>query len=130
MIIAADGEQTKGEPHVYEFSIRGDKVRGVYCTYCADATTLAFIDGAFGANGISFAVTYVKADGSTEYQDHATARFDHGSLIVSGTSGAKDGVKFERTLIKDGRGPDPLPVMVSRLPKAPPVAAVRVNQRE
>ena len=32
-----------GEAHVYEFSIRGTTVRGVYCTYCADATTLAFI---------------------------------------------------------------------------------------
>jgi hypothetical protein len=32
-----------GEPHTYEFSIRGDKVRGIYCTYCADATTLASI---------------------------------------------------------------------------------------
>ena len=35
----------KGEAHTYEFSIRGDKVRGIYCTYCADATTLAFVDG-------------------------------------------------------------------------------------
>ena len=34
-----------GEAHVYEFSIRGTTVRGVYCTYCADATTLAFVDG-------------------------------------------------------------------------------------
>jgi hypothetical protein len=119
----------KGEAHVYEFSIRGDKVRGIYCTYCADATTLAFIDGAFGANRITFVVTHVEADGSTEYQDHATARFDHGNLIVSGTSGAKGGGTFERTLIKDGRGPDPLPVIVSRLPKAPPVAPVPVNQQ-
>jgi hypothetical protein len=123
----------KGEAHVYEFSIRGDKVRGIYCTYCADATTLAFIDGTFGANGMTFVVTHVKADGSTEYQDHATARFDRGNLIVDGTTGgargAKSGGKFERTLIKDPRGPDPLPVIVSRLPKAPPVPAVRVNQQ-
>jgi hypothetical protein len=119
----------KGEAHVYEFSIRGDKVRGIYCTYCADATTLAFIDGMFGANGITFVVTHVKANGSTEYQDHATARFDRGNLIITGTSGAKGGGKFERTLIKDPRGPDPLPVIVSRLPKAPPVPAVRVNQQ-
>jgi hypothetical protein len=119
----------KGEAHIYEFSIRGDKVRGITCTYCADATTLAFIDGTFGANGITFAVKHVKADGRTEYEDHATARFDHGNLIVSGTSGANGGARFERTLIKDRRGPDPLPVIVSRLPKAPPVAAVRVNQQ-
>ncbi len=42
----------KGEAHVYEFSIRGDNVRGIYCTYCADATTLAFVDGKFGTDGI------------------------------------------------------------------------------
>ena len=29
-----------GEAHTYEFSIRGTTVRGIYCTYCADATTL------------------------------------------------------------------------------------------
>jgi hypothetical protein len=119
----------KGEAHTYEFSIRGDKVRGIHCTYCADATTLAFIDGTLGANGIKFAVTHVKADGSTAYKDQATARFDHGKLIVTGVSGAPAGGKFERTLIKDPRLPDPLPVIVSVLPKAPPVAAVAVNQQ-
>src|SRR5262249_60704650 len=54
-----------GEAHVYEFSIRGTTVRGVYCTYCADATTLAFIDGTFGRDGVTFEGTYVKPDGST-----------------------------------------------------------------
>ena len=58
-----------GEAHVYEFSIRGATVRGVYCTYCADATTLAFIDGTFGPEGITFEVTHVKVDGSTAYKD-------------------------------------------------------------
>ena len=81
----------KGEAHTYEFSIRGDKVRGIYCTYCADATTLAFVDGSLGADGITFVVTHVKANGSTAYQDKATARFDHGNLIVTGTSGAPGG---------------------------------------
>ena len=47
----------KGEAHTYEFSIRGSKVRGIYCTYCADATTLAFVDGTFGPDGINFVVT-------------------------------------------------------------------------
>ena len=65
-----------GEAHTYEFSIRGATVRGVYCTYCADATTLAFVDGTFGAEGITFEVTHVKADGSTAYKDKATAKFD------------------------------------------------------
>src|SRR5205814_10364016 len=75
----------KGEAHTYEFSIRGDKVRGIYCTYCADATTLAFVDGTFGPDGLSFVVTHVKSDGSTAYVEKATAKFDKGNLIVTGT---------------------------------------------
>src|SRR6187397_439614 len=104
------------DPHTYEFSIRGEQVRGVYCTRCSDATTLAFIDGTFGAAGLTFTVTHVKADGSTEYQDRATARFDRGTLVISGTSGAPRGSSFNRVVIKDSRGPDPLPVPVSILP--------------
>jgi len=105
-----------GEPHTYQFSIRGDVVRGIYCTLCSDATTLAFIDGKFGADGITFVATHVKADGSTSYQDRATAKFDSGKLIVTGTTGGPGGGKFQRTVIKDSRGPDPLPLPVSRLP--------------
>jgi hypothetical protein len=112
-----------GEAHTYQFSIRGATVRGVYCTYCADATTLAFVDGTFGPNGITFEVTHVKADGSTAYKDKATAKFNQGRLIVTGTSGAPGGRSFERVLIKDPRGPDPIPAMVSVLPKGPPVPA-------
>src|SRR5687768_16108409 len=108
-----------GEAHTYEFSIRGATVRGVYCTYCADATTLAFVDGTLGPDGIRFEVTHVKADGSTAYKDTAIAKFDRSRLIVTGTSGAPGGGRFERVLIKDPRGPDPLPVMVSVLPKGP-----------
>ena len=116
----------QGEAHVYEFSIRGDKVRGIYCTYCADATTLAFIDGTLGPDGLTFAVTHVNANGGTAYQERQIARLDHGKLMVKG---ARNGAAIERTLIKDPRGPDPLPVIVSRLPKAPPVPAVAVNQQ-
>jgi hypothetical protein len=105
-----------GEPHTYQFSIRGDVVRGIYCTLCSDATTLAFIDGKFGTDGITLVVTHVKADGSTAFQDRATAKFDSGKLIVTGTSGGPGGGKFQRTVIKDSRGPDPLPLPVSRLP--------------
>src|SRR6266513_1326121 len=76
-----------GEPHTYQFSIRGEVVRGIYCTRCSDATTLAFIDGKLAADGITFTVMHVKADGSTAYLDHATAKFDKGNLIVSGTGG-------------------------------------------
>ena len=112
-----------GEAHTYEFSIRGATVRGIHCTYCTDATTLAFVDGTFGPDGIRFDVTHVKADGSTAYKDKALAKFSQGRLIVTGTSGARGGGTFERVLIKDPRGPDPLPVIVSVLPKGPPVAA-------
>ena len=77
-----------GEAHTYEFSIRGATVRGIYCTYCADATTLAFVDGTFGPDGIRFEVTHVNADGSTAYKDKAIAKFSQGRLIVTGTSGA------------------------------------------
>lgn len=111
-----------GEAHTYEFSIRGTTVRGIYCTYCANAMTLAFVDGTFGPAGITFEVTHVNADGSTSYKDTAIARFDEGRLIVTGTSGAPGGEDFERVLIKDPRGPDPIPVMVSVLPEGrPPV---------
>jgi hypothetical protein len=112
-----------GEAHTYEFSIRGATVRGIYCTYCADATTLAFVDGTFGPDGITFEVTHVRADGSTAHKDKAVAKFSAGRLTVTGTSGAPGGGKFERVLIKDPRGPDPIPVMVSVLPKGPPVPA-------
>ena len=118
-----------GEAHTYQFSIRGDKVRGVYCTYCADATTLAFVDGTFGPGGLAFEVTHVRADGSTAYKDRATARFSKGTLFVTGTSGAPGGGRFERVLIKDPRGPDPLPVMVSVLPRSQPAIPPVVRDR-
>src|SRR5262245_27081017 len=62
------------DPHTYEFSIRGEKVRGIYCTLCSDATTLAFIDGTLGQDGITFVVTHVRPDGRTDYEDRASAR--------------------------------------------------------
>src|SRR5215510_11328738 len=115
-----------GDPHTYQFSIRGEQVRGIYCTRCSDATTLAFIDGKFGPDGITFTVTHIKADGSTAFQDRATAKFDKGNLVISGTAGGPGGGKFQRTVIKDSRGPDPLPLPVSRLPAGNgPVPAIR-----
>ena len=96
------------DPHTYQFSIRGNQVRGVYCTQCSDATTLAFVDGTLGADGLTFVVTYVRPDGTTAYQDRATARLANNNLIVTGTSGAPSGGRFERTMYKDPRGPDPL----------------------
>lgn len=113
-----------GEAHTFEFSIRGTVVRGIYCTYCADATTLAFVDGTFGPDGLRFEVTHVKPDGSTAYKDTARATFSQGRLSVTGTSGAPGKRAFAYVLIKDPRGPDPIPAMVSVLPKGhPPVPA-------
>jgi len=114
-----------GAPHTYEFSIRGEKVRGIYCTSCADATTLAFVDGTFGSSGITFVVTHVDNEGRTTYQDRATAKVENDHLIVTGTSGAPKGGKFQYALIKDPRGPDPLPLPVSVLPASRgPVPAI------
>jgi hypothetical protein len=113
-----------GEAHIYEFSIRGTTVRGIHCTYCADATTLAFIDGTFSPDGIRFDVTHVNSDGTTQFTDTAVARFSDGRLIVTGTSGAPGGGRFEHVLVKDPRGPDPIPAKVSVLPRnRPPVPA-------
>jgi hypothetical protein len=67
---------------------------------------------------MTFVVTHVRADGRTAYQDKATARIEGDRLIVSGTSGAPRGGKFQRTLSRDPRGPDPLPVPVLWLPDA------------
>jgi hypothetical protein len=118
-----------GEAHTYEFSIRNLTVRGIYCTYCADATTLAFVDGTLGPEGIRFEVTHVKADGSTAYKDTAVATFRQGRLIVTGTSGAPGRAKFERVLIKDPRGPDPIPAKVSVLPKDRPAVPGNIARR-
>ena len=118
------GWKTDDDTHTYEFSIRGDQVRGIYCTHCSDATTLAFLDGKLGADGLSFIVTHVKSDGGTAYQDRTTAKFDNGQLIATGTLGGPGGGKFVWTMKKDPRGPDPLPIPVSILPKGPPVPAL------
>lgn len=116
-----------GEAHTYQFSIRGTRVRGIYCTYCADATTLAFVDGTLGPDGLTFEVTHVNADGSTAYTDRARGRFERGTLIVTGTSGAPGGGAFERVLIKDPRGPDPLPVQVTTIPRERSTPPTRIN---
>lgn len=111
------------DPHTYEFSIRGERVRGIYCTLCSDATTLAFIDGTVRPDGITFVVTHVRPDGRTAYEDRASARIEGDRLIVTGTSGAPGGGKFQRTLYRDARGPDPLAVPVLWLPDATGKAA-------
>ncbi len=119
------GWETYGDdiaPHIYEFSIRGDQVRGVYCTDCSDATTLAFVDGKLTADGLSFVVTHVKDDGSTAYRERAAAKFENGELIVTGKSDGPGGGAFKWTMRKDPRGPAPVTGMaVSKLPPGPPV---------
>ena len=111
--------------HIYEFSIRGANVRGIYCTSCNDATTLAFVDGTLDQNGLTFVVTHVRDDGSTAYVDHARARFDHGQLKVDGDSGAPGEGHFHYVMRKDPRGPAPLPGgMVGTLPPRAPVPPV------
>ena len=53
------------EPHIYEFVIRGNRVTGVYCRNCSDATTIGFIDGTWDEKaGIDFTVTFANPDGS------------------------------------------------------------------
>lgn len=114
------------DPHIYEFSIRGRTVRGIYCTRCSDATTLAFVDGTLDAQGLSFTVTHVREDGSTAYLEHATGRLEGGELIVRGSRAGAQGARFTYRLHKDPRGPDPLVfVPVSRLPRGTaPVAPI------
>ena len=96
-------------PHIYEFSIRGAQVRGIYCTVCNDATTLAFVDGRLSEYGMTFVVTHVRDDGSTAYVDHVAAKLDRGQLLVQGISGAPDGGRFRWAMRKDPRGPAPVP---------------------
>src|SRR5437016_90071 len=68
--------EANGVPRTYEFSIRDATVRGVYCTWCADATTLAFIDGKLGRDNLSFTVTHVDNNGKTTFTDTGTAKFE------------------------------------------------------
>jgi hypothetical protein len=108
--------ETNGTPRIYEFSIRGTTVRGVYCTWCNDATTLAFVDGKLGATGITFTVTHVDNNGKTTYTDTGTAIFEKPNLIVTVKLGGRDGGNFKWVMGKDERGPDPLPIPIVMLP--------------
>jgi hypothetical protein len=112
------------DPHVYQFVIRGDRVSGVYCTQCADGTTLALIEGRFNeSEGISFSIRHYRSDGSLERTDTAEGRLAGGKLAITGMIG---GNAVEQLLIKDPRGPDAAPYPVAVLPPgAPPVPIVR-----
>lgn len=105
-----------GDPHVYQFVIKDDRVGGYYCAHCADGTTLAPLEGTFDERqGIAFKVRHLNLDGSLASEIVARARLSDGKLIVTGPT-------FEHTAIKDPRGPTPGPYVQSILPpNAPPV---------
>ena len=110
--------EVTGTPRIYQFSIRGAIVRGVYCTWCNDATTLAFVDGKFGSAGITFTVTHVDNNGKTTHTDTGTAVFEKPNLIVTGKLGGRQGGNFRWVMVKDERGPDPLPIPIVMCPRA------------
>ena len=80
----------RGEAHTYQFSIRGTTVRGIYCTYCADATTLAFVDGTF-KNTLLLLNKFI------------TAYFILDVLIYCGIVGASHADRFYREARAAGR---------------------------
>ncbi len=57
-----------GNPHIYQFVIDGSKVTGVYCTNCADGTTLAPIEGTFNeAGGLDFTIRHLDLGGQNPF---------------------------------------------------------------
>lgn len=117
-----------GEPHVYEFVIRGSEVSGVFCTQCSDGTTLAAIAGTFDEQGgLAFTVRHFGRDGSPASEDRLSARLDHGKLHVTGKRAA-DGAAIDEMASKDPRGPTPGGYPQAVLPPgSPPVPVVKVS---
>lgn len=114
-----------GPPHVYQFVIDGRDVTGVYCTHCADGTTLAPIEGTFDEDeGITFTIRHLELDGLPRTEDRARARLVDGRLVVSGRRGGPGGARFEHATIKDPRGPTPGPYVQSILPPNAPAVPV------
>lgn len=112
----------RGEPHVYQFVIRGGRVSGVYCTQCADGTTLAPIEGTFDAEeGLAFTIRHLTLDGSRHSEERLRAKLEGDKLVVSGT---REGAAFEHVAIKDPRGPTPGPYKQSILPPNAPAVPV------
>jgi hypothetical protein len=108
-------------PNVYQFVIDGTRVTGIYCTHCADGTTLAPIEGTFDEdNGLTFSIRHLNLDGSPAGEDRARAVLEDGRLHIAGVR--RDGAQFGHVAIKDPRGPTPGPYGQSILPpNAPPV---------
>lgn len=112
------GWRTDGvEPDIYQFVIEGTRVTGYHCTRCADATTLAPLEGTFDQDeGIDFMVRRLDLDGSTARASYFRAKLAQGKLVLTRSDG------FEEAAIKDPRGPTPGPYEQSVLPpNAPPV---------
>ena len=89
--------EANGTPRIYEFSIRGTTVRGVYCTWCNDATTLAFVDGKLRAHldeysdaNIEFHQSIIKLSKNQVLIDLAANLFLHMRMIRRTTIGEKD----------------------------------------
>ena len=109
------------EPHIYEFVIRGNRVTGVYCRSCSDATTIGFIDGTWNEKtGIDFTVTFANPNGSIRAVDRQRATLADGRLIVTGAPGRRN--RSALTLIKDPRGADPGGAPAYHLPPGTPPA--------
>jgi hypothetical protein len=113
-----------GDDHIYEFVIDGDRVQGIYCTNCADGTTIMPISGTFDeSEGIRFTIRHLALDGSLLAESHLRAQIDEDILIVSGI---RQGEAFEHVAIKDPRGPTPGPYPQVMFPPGSP--AVEVTQ--
>ena len=80
------------EPHIYEFVIRGNRVTGVYCRSCSDASTIGFIAGTWDEKaGIDFTVTFANPNGSIRSVDDQHAMLADSRLIVTGARGIRNG---------------------------------------
>ncbi len=108
-------------PHIYQFVIRANRVTGVYCRNCADASTIGFIDGSWDEKaGIDFTVTFANPDGSIRLVDDQRAMLTDGRLIVTGSAGIQNGTPL--ALVKDPRGADPGGAPAYHLPPGTPPA--------
>jgi hypothetical protein len=110
-------------PHIYEFVIRGERVSGVYCRNCSDATTIGFIDGRWDEKaGIDFTLTFANPDGRIRSVDRQHATLVDGRLVVTRTKCSAGLQACPLTLIKDPRGADPGGAPAYHLPPGTPPA--------
>jgi hypothetical protein len=115
-----------GEPHVYQFVIRGETVTGFHCTQCADGTTLAPLEGTFDEHdGLDFTIRHLTPEGAPASEQRLRARLVDGRLVIVG-----EGDRLEHIAIKDPRGPTPSPFPINILPpNAPPVPLLALPAR-